>query len=187
MLDNESIDEMLTCFTKIANELSSLGDSIDNDQKMRKIIRVLSKSWEVKATTLKELNDREEMDFSGLIGNLKTHEMEIKTWEEREPPKKKSIAFRASPSIMEEEDSMDENEEEDYVMLIRMVGKMFYNKVRNSNFRRSRQQGKFERKREEMGPCYHCKKTGHLIADCPSLQATTSKKVHKKKKVMVAI
>jgi len=37
-----------------------------------------------------------------------------------------------------------------------------------------------------MGPCYHCKKTGHLIADCPSLQATTSKKVHKKKKIMVA-
>ena len=27
---------------------------------------------------------------------------------------------------------------------------------------------------------------GHLIADCPSLQATTSKNVHKKMKVMVA-
>ena len=37
-----------------------------------------------------------------------------------------------------------------------------------------------------MGPCYHCKKTGHLIADCPSLQATTSKKVQKKKKIIVA-
>ena len=37
-----------------------------------------------------------------------------------------------------------------------------------------------------MGPCYHCKKMGHLIADCPSLQVTISKKVHKKKKAMVA-
>ena len=37
-----------------------------------------------------------------------------------------------------------------------------------------------------MGHCYHCKKTGHLIADCPSLQATTFKKVHKKKMAMVA-
>ena len=37
-----------------------------------------------------------------------------------------------------------------------------------------------------MGLYYHCKKTGHLIADYPSLQATTSKKLHKKKKVMVA-
>jgi len=31
MLDNENIDEMLTRFTKITNDLSSLGDSIDND------------------------------------------------------------------------------------------------------------------------------------------------------------
>ena len=63
MLENESIDEMLTRFTKITNALSSLGDKIDNDQKIRKVIRALPKSWEVKATTLKELNDREEMDF----------------------------------------------------------------------------------------------------------------------------
>jgi len=34
MLENESIDEMLTRFTKIANGLSSLGDTIDNDQKI---------------------------------------------------------------------------------------------------------------------------------------------------------
>jgi len=53
----------------------------------------------VKATTLKELNDREKMDFSRFIENLKTHEMEIKVREEREPPKKKYITFRASSSI----------------------------------------------------------------------------------------
>ena len=37
-----------------------------------------------------------------------------------------------------------------------------------------------------MGPCFHCKKTGHLIVDFPSLQATNYKNVHKKKKAMVA-
>ena len=136
----------------------------------------------MKATTLKELNDREEMDFSRFIENLKTYEMEMKVREDREPPKKKSIVFRVSPSIPEDEDSMDKNEEEDFTTLIRKVGKMFYNKGRKTNFRRSRQQEKFERKGEEIGPCYHCKKTGHLITDCPSLQAITSKKVHKKKK-----
>jgi len=35
-------------------------------------------------TTLKELNDREEMDFFELIGNLKTHEMKMKVRGERE-------------------------------------------------------------------------------------------------------
>ena len=63
---------MLTHFTKITNALSFLGYKIDNDQKIRKVIRALPKSWEVKVTTLKELNDREEMDFSGFIGNHKT-------------------------------------------------------------------------------------------------------------------
>ena len=62
---------MLTLFTKITNILSSLGDKIDNDQKIRKVIRALPKSWEVKATTLKELNDREEMDFSGKVGRIR--------------------------------------------------------------------------------------------------------------------
>ena len=114
--------------------------------------------WEVKATTLKELNDKEEIDFFGFIGNLKTHEMEMKVREERAPSNKKAIAFRASTSIPEKEEFMNENKEEEFAMLIRKVEKMFYNKER-SNFRRSRPQGKNERKKGEMGLCYHCKKS----------------------------
>ena len=44
MLENENIDEMLSRLTKITNDLSSLGDKIDNDQKIRKVIRALPKS-----------------------------------------------------------------------------------------------------------------------------------------------
>ena len=40
----ESIDDM-TKFTKITNGLASLGDEIDNDQNVRKVIRALSPSW----------------------------------------------------------------------------------------------------------------------------------------------
>ena len=71
-------------------------------------------------------------------------------------------------------------------MLIRKVGRIFYKKGRQSNFRRGRPQERFEKKKEEIGSFYHCKKTGHLINDCPSLQATTSRKIQKKKKAMVA-
>jgi len=56
MLESESIEETLTRFTKITNDLSFLGDTINNDQKIQKVIRVLPKAWKVKATTLKELN-----------------------------------------------------------------------------------------------------------------------------------
>ena len=97
--ENKSIDEILTHLTKIINGLSSFGDKIDNDQKVRKVIRDLLKSWEVKVNTLKELNNKEEMDFFGFIGSLKTYEMERKAREEREPQKKKSVAFKVHHSF----------------------------------------------------------------------------------------
>jgi len=40
--DNKTVDDMITIFTKITDGLSSFGDSIDNDQKIRKVIRALS-------------------------------------------------------------------------------------------------------------------------------------------------
>ena len=87
MHENDSIDDMVTKFTKITKGLSSLGDTIDNNQKV-KVIRALPPSWEVKATTLKELNDKKEMELIGLIGNLKSHKMERKIREEIAPKKK---------------------------------------------------------------------------------------------------
>jgi len=41
MNENESIDDMITKFTKIINGLASLGDEIVNDQKVRKITHAL--------------------------------------------------------------------------------------------------------------------------------------------------
>ena len=73
----------------------------------------------------------EEMDLSGFIRNLKTHEMKMKV-RERETPKKKAIAFKATPSIIDEDSS--EDGDEDFAMLIRRVGKIFYKKGRQSNF-----------------------------------------------------
>ena len=66
-----------------------------------------SQSLGGQATTLKELNDHEEMDFSRFIGNLKTHKMEMKVREGREPTKKKSIDFKAIPFIEDQDDSSE--------------------------------------------------------------------------------
>jgi len=137
----------------------------------------------VKTTTLKELNDKKEIDFSEFIRNLKTHEMKMKVREEKEPQKKKSIPFKATPSSIKEEESSKDSDE-DFAMLIRRVGKMFYKK--GTSEEEGRPQGRFEKKEEEMCSYYYYKKTRNLITDCPSLQATTSKKVHKKKMTMVS-
>jgi len=41
---NDTIDDMVTRFIKITNGLASLGDAINNDQKIRKVIRALPPS-----------------------------------------------------------------------------------------------------------------------------------------------
>ena len=73
--------------------------------------------------------------------------MEMKVREERKPPKKKSITFKATPSSIDEEESLEDGDE-DFALLIRRVGKMFYEKGRQSNFQRGQLQGRFEKKEE---------------------------------------
>ena len=75
------------------------------------------------------------MDFSGFIGNLTIHEMKMKVKEERETTKKKTISFKATPSTIDEEDSSEDGDED---FAIRRVGKIFYKKGRQSNFRKGR-------------------------------------------------
>jgi len=41
MHENDTIDDMVTKFTKITTGLASLGDTIDNDQKVREVIWAL--------------------------------------------------------------------------------------------------------------------------------------------------
>ena len=80
---------------------------------------------------------------------------------------------------------MDEDDEDEFTMLMRKIRRMLY-KGKLSNHRKSKWQGKGERKKEEVGPCYQYKKQRRLIADCPNLKATTSKRTPKKKVMMAS-
>ena len=108
MNEDESINDMIIKFTKITNALTSLGDKINNNQK---VIHALPPSWEVKSTTLKKLHDKEEMELISLVGNLKTHEMKRKVREEKVPQKKKTLALKSTPTISDDEDDDQEDDE----------------------------------------------------------------------------
>ena len=69
----------------------------------------------------------------------------MKVRDKKEPPKKKSNTFNATPTILEDEESMDEGEEEESSILVRKVGvrkvgKMFCENKKMSNFRKTRPQ-----------------------------------------------
>ncbi|XP_075084085.1 uncharacterized protein LOC142167837 [Nicotiana tabacum] len=57
MKDDESIQDMLTRFTSIINELHSLGKIILRNKLFRKILSVLSSSWESKVNAIIEAKD----------------------------------------------------------------------------------------------------------------------------------
>ena len=169
MIEDESIDDMITKFTKYKWP-RFLGDEIGNDQKVRKVIRALPPSWDVKSTILKELNDKEEIELNDLIGNLKTHEMKRKTREEKVPQKKKTLAFKSTPTISDDEID-DQEDDEDLSLLVKNVRRMYY-KAKFNN--RRRWQGKEEKKIVS----YTCRKPEHVIADCLDTKSkpTTSKR-----------
>ena len=122
MLDCEPIDDMIIWFITITNGLVSIGKPISNDQKVWDIIRAVPESWEVKTITLKELNEKKEMDFIWFMGNLKIQERELKAREEHELPKNTNVSFKASQSRFKKKEDSDEE-----LSMLAAVGKFLRN------------------------------------------------------------
>ena len=80
------------------------------------------------------------MELIVLIGNLKTHKMERKVREEKVPLKKKSLAFKSTLTISEDEDD-DQEDDEDISLIMKNVRRV-YNKAKLNSRRRG--QGKKE-------------------------------------------
>jgi len=102
---------LLTLFTTITNAFISLGKPIDTDQKVRKINRALSQAWEI--NTLKEFNDKEEMNFTAFMKNLKTYEIEMKARKDRKPQKEDGIALKASSKELKKKSVVNPTTSED--------------------------------------------------------------------------
>ena len=115
------------------------------------------------------MNDKEEIDFMGLIGNLKTHEIERKVREDKLLPKKKNVAFKSILILSDDNEDIDneEDDDEELSFFIKNVKRMFYKRGRFNNYRKERKQDKDERRGNETGPCYNCKKLATSLRFVP--------------------
>ena len=105
MKEGETIHEMFTKLSLITNELRSLGEPISMSKQVRKVLRILRKSWESKVYVITEAKDLKVLTMDSPIGNLKTHEMNRSHDQSKKEVKKdKSLMLK----YKSEEDSSDD-------------------------------------------------------------------------------
>ena len=101
--------------------------------------------------------------------------MARKAREKKAPQKKKTLTFKSTPTISDDEDN-DQKNDEDLSLLVKSIRSM-YNKDKFNN------QTRWQGKKKKKIVCYNCRKPGHVIVDCldTKCKASTPRKPYKKK------
>ncbi|XP_020101440.1 uncharacterized protein LOC109719276 [Ananas comosus] len=175
MEESESISNMFTRFTNIINSLKALGKDFPQSDLVRKLLRVLPRSWIPKVTAIQEAHDLDKVKIDELVGSLMAHEQRLKEYDNEEAPeKKKSLALKGV--IASESEDGEEGSSEEIAMISKRLDRL----IKKRNLRRPKRDG-FKGEGFKKGIiCYNCNKPGHLKNEC-TLPNKTFKKDKKKK------
>ena len=106
MAKDENVKVMFGLLSNLIYKSKALGKSYTKLKIVRKILRVLPRSFEAKVTAIQESKDLKQIKVEELIGNLTTYELEMKFKEEREgsDTRKKSIALKGTKESDDDDD-----------------------------------------------------------------------------------
>lgn len=100
--------EMIITLTTLINELVSLGKTLNTEEQVNKVLRILPKSkWDVKVTVIREAKDIFIMTLDELVENLRIYEMNMKDLKNDKVIREKSLALKASDG---EKSNLDEEQ-----------------------------------------------------------------------------
>ncbi|GAU10419.1 hypothetical protein TSUD_419150, partial [Trifolium subterraneum] len=179
MKEDESVHNFYMNVMDFANSFDDLGEKLSDEKIVRKILRALTKKFDMKVIAMEEAQDISTMKVDELIGSLQTYESSVN---ERIEKKNKSIAF---VSNTEDEDLESDMESTDSVSeAIVLLGRQF-NKVLKRMDRRPRQNAKHlatdmsrsignsrktkidEKLAQSKGiQCHECEGYGHIRTEC---------------------
>ncbi|XP_070040034.1 uncharacterized protein [Nicotiana tomentosiformis] len=119
MKKSEPIQEMMTRFTIITNELKSLGKVFTSEELVSKVLRILPTSSESKVTAIQEAKELDKISLDEFVGNLKNHEMRKIELRKEEPRRDKALVLkncarknqgRIRPWFLRQEDDSDDDD-----------------------------------------------------------------------------
>ncbi|XP_072082090.1 uncharacterized protein [Arachis hypogaea] len=177
MKEDESIDQMFERFSIIINNLDAMGRSYSEETLVRKILRSLTKKWEVKSTAISERNDLIKITYDELRGKLLAYETTHMSQDKDD--KKKSIALKSRMTAQGEE-SDDSFSDEEMVLFARKMRRL----LRYKNKGKGSSSSKDVKKDQVKFTCHHYKEPGHFKSDCPQLKKGKKPKKDKKKVMM---
>ncbi|XP_070032685.1 uncharacterized protein [Nicotiana tomentosiformis] len=105
--ESEPIQDMMTRFTIITNELKSLGKMFTLEELVSKVLRILPASWESKVTAIQEAKELEKISLDELVRNIKSHEIRKIELRKEEPKKYKALVLKASEDDKSDYDDPD--------------------------------------------------------------------------------
>ncbi|XP_058767373.1 uncharacterized protein LOC131641069 [Vicia villosa] len=107
MKEDESIHDFYMNVFEIANTSSALGEKMPEEKLVRKMLRSLPKSFDMKVTAIEEAQDINLLKLDELVRSLQTFEMSVN---ERSEKENKSIAFVANSKDGQEECNLSTKE-----------------------------------------------------------------------------
>ncbi|GAU10402.1 hypothetical protein TSUD_421790, partial [Trifolium subterraneum] len=192
MKEDESVHDFDMNVMDFANSFDDLGEKMSDEKIVRKILRPLTKKFDMKVIAMEEAQDILTMRVDELIGSLQTYESSVN---ERIERKNKSIAFVSNAAEEDEEDEQDSGES--FSEAIVMLGRQF-NKVLRKADKNSWKSAKnnasdimrcIDAQKKSKGgekstvnkgiKCHECEGYGHITTECGTY-------LRKQKKSLVA-
>ncbi|TYK30437.1 F5J5.1 [Cucumis melo var. makuwa] len=124
MTEDESVSDYNKRVLKIANESLLLGEKIPDSKIVRKVLRSMSRKFDMKVTAIEEAHDITTLKLDELFGSLLTFEMATA---DRESKKGKGISFKSTHVNKEADCDTKANMDESIALLT----KQFTNALRN--------------------------------------------------------
>ena len=175
MNENETLTEFYEKLSDIANEYFALGEKLEENVLVRKIVRVLPDRFQTKLTAIEEAKDLDKIKVEELMGSLRTFELnqQIRQKGKTEEIKEKSIALKSSKEKKESSD--------DEMALLTKNFQKYIKKLGNKKAIFKNPKGNFSKPFETNKKgiqCRECEGFGHIQSECANTL--------KKKKVMIA-